>query len=128
MDNQNSFYSPPHANFIKFLPHVLKSGGNRAVLIEGLFCTKSIVGKRVQVDGALQGEALGLLHVLVAILVDPSGPSWSVTDWAAPRTCWQALALAASGKREAGRLPCAGTHSAAAPPTLNKGVPNTVIL
>lgn len=50
MYNQNPFYSPSHSNFIKFLPHALKSGCNRAVLlIEGLFCTKSIIGKRVPV-------------------------------------------------------------------------------
>lgn len=29
----------------------------------------------LQVDGALQGEGLGLLDVLVAELVDPSGPA-----------------------------------------------------
>jgi hypothetical protein len=76
MYNQNPFYSPPHSNFIKFLPHALKSGCNRAVLlIEGLFYTKSIIGKRIQVDGALQGEGLGLLDVLVAELVDPTGPA-----------------------------------------------------
>lgn len=29
----------------------------------------------LQVDGALQGEGLGLLYVLVAELVDPAGPA-----------------------------------------------------
>lgn len=76
MDNQNGFYSPPHANSIKFLPHELKSGCNRAgLLIEGLFCTKKGIGKRVQVGGALRGEGLDLLDVLVAGLGDSPGPA-----------------------------------------------------
>lgn len=74
------FYSPPQSSFIKFLPHALKSGCKRAVLRERLFCSKCIIGKRVQVDSVRQGEGLGLLDVLVAILVDhhpPSAPSRS---------------------------------------------------
>lgn len=68
----NPFYQVP--------PSSLKSGCKRAVLRERLFYSKCIIGKRVQVDSALQGEGLGLLDVLVAILVDHhplSAPSWS---------------------------------------------------
>ena len=76
MDNQNPFYSPPDANFIKFLPHARKSGCNGVVLlVQAHFCTKSVIGKRVQVGGALQGEGLCPLDVLVVELVDPAGPA-----------------------------------------------------
>lgn len=86
--NQNPFYSLLHSNFIKSLPHALKSGCNRAVLVEGFFCTKSMIGEKVQVDGALQGDRFGLLDVLVAELVNrpptPKGGSRSASDCAAP--------------------------------------------
>ena len=73
-DNQNPFYSPPHTNFIKFLPHVPKSGYNRAALLtEELFCTKGGIGKRIQVGSALHGDRIGLLDVLVARLGDSLG-------------------------------------------------------
>lgn len=71
--------------------HALKSGCNRAVLIEGFFCTKSMIGEKVQVDGALQGDRFGLLDVLVAELVNrpptPKGGSRSASDCAAPWAC-----------------------------------------
>ena len=65
--DQHPFCSPPHPNFIKFLPQALKSGFSRAVLlIEGLSGTKSRIGEREQVDCVFQGEGLGLVSVLVA--------------------------------------------------------------
>lgn len=102
MYNQIPFYSPPHSNIITFLPYALESGCTTAVLREGLFCTKCIIGKRVQVDGALQGEGLSLLDALVE-LVDTGPPPQAPTlgpaglsDWVAPRTCWRAWMLAVS--------------------------------
>lgn len=71
MHNQNPFYDPPLSKFIKFLAHAMKPSYNKAILlIEVLFYTKNIISKRVQVDGAPQGEGLGWLDVLVAKLVD----------------------------------------------------------
>lgn len=63
--NWNPPYSP-HSDFNSYHPRVLKSGCNRAVLREVLFYSRSIIDERVQVDGVLQGEGLGLLDVLVA--------------------------------------------------------------
>lgn len=67
----------------------------------------------LQVDGALQGEGLGLLDVLVAILVDPPGPAGLRAIGRHHRHASELPVLAASGKREAGRLFLCGQRSSA---------------
>lgn len=70
------------------------------------------MGKRVQVDGVLQGEGVGLLDVFVAELVDrlphpDLGANQCASNWVAPWTCWRAWVLIASERRRQGTFPWA---------------------
>ena len=104
MYHQSPFYSP-HSNFTTFLPPALKSGCNRAILKEGLFGTKSIIGERVQVDCALQGE--GLLVLGAELLDTPGQARLGTAEW---------LLVSAWGPArgaEAGRLSLCGPRLSA---------------